>query len=68
MSQQLNKAQNDYLWMAIIGLSNHYLQQHIEHSEYTKLALEYRREVSKKNSAVYRPKRRTGTLSRALYP
>lgn len=50
MSQQLNKDQNDYLWMAIVGLSNHYLQQHIEHTEYTKLAQEYRREVMIKNA------------------
>ena len=52
MSQQLNKDQNDYLWMAIVGLSNHYLQQHIEHTEYTKLAQEYRREVSESSSTT----------------
>lgn len=50
LARQLNRDTNDLLWMALVGLTDHYVHDLIDHDTYAHLAQEYRQEVVGKNS------------------
>ena len=50
LARQLNRDTNELLWMALVGLTDHYIQDLIDHDTYAHLSQEYRQEVVGKNS------------------
>ncbi|KAI9106301.1 CDC45 family [Phlyctochytrium arcticum] len=49
MATQLGRASNDFLWLSIIGLSDQYLHERIDHRHYLRQVIIYKDEVARFN-------------------
>ncbi|KAJ3028872.1 hypothetical protein HK097_005886, partial [Rhizophlyctis rosea] len=49
MALQLGRASNDLLWLAIVGLTDHYLHERVSQVQYDSYVTAYREEVSRLN-------------------
>jgi hypothetical protein len=45
LAVQINKSRNDLLWLAIIGVTDHFVEEHLDSGSYQKLLALLRDEV-----------------------
>jgi cell division control protein 45 len=50
MAKELNKDDNDLLWLAIVGTTHQYLSANMSRNAYVELATDFRQEVNTKNA------------------